>query len=72
MNKIQKSVKTVRTFVGDVVTEMGRCTWPERQELIESTIVVIVSVLLLSLFVGLCDRVLVGVLNVLIQLIRPG
>jgi len=72
MNKIQESVKNVRSFIGEVTAEMGKCTWPERQELMGSTLVVIVSVLLMSVFVGLSDRVLVGVLRLLIRVIQPG
>jgi preprotein translocase subunit SecE len=35
--------------------------------LIESTIVVIVAVLLLSAFVGVCDKALLGLLKLLIH-----
>ncbi|NQU41044.1 MAG: preprotein translocase subunit SecE [Lentisphaerae bacterium] len=45
---------------------MKKSTWPSRQELLESTVVVIVCLVLMSLFVGLCDRILVMILHVLI------
>ncbi|MBT3294179.1 MAG: preprotein translocase subunit SecE [Verrucomicrobia bacterium] len=45
---------------------MKKSTWPSRQELLESTIVVIVCLVLMSLFVGFCDRVLVMILQLLI------
>ena len=66
MNKLQESVNGVRVFFGEVVTEMKKCTWPERQELIESTTVVIVLVLMLSAFVGVSDKLLVTLLKLLI------
>ncbi|MBN2302185.1 MAG: preprotein translocase subunit SecE [Lentisphaerae bacterium] len=56
----------VRFFVGDVITEVKKSTWPSRQELFESTIVVIVSVMLLSLFVGVSDKLLITMLRLLI------
>ncbi|MDP6631601.1 MAG: preprotein translocase subunit SecE [Kiritimatiellia bacterium] len=56
----------VKTFTGDVIGEMKKATWPSRQELLESTMVVIVSLIMMSLFVGFCDRVLVMILQVLI------
>ena len=58
-------IQKVKAFSSDVIAEMKKCTWPERQELVESTIVVIVSVCLLSAFVGICDKVLITVLRVL-------
>ncbi len=39
------------TFFNDVYKEMGKVTWPTRQELRESTVVVLVVCLLISLFV---------------------
>ncbi len=56
----------VKTFTGEVIGEMKKATWPSRQELLESTIVVIVCLVLMSLFVGFCDRVLVMILRLLI------
>lgn len=48
----------VRGFFADVHAEMKKCTWPTWGELRGSTIVVIVSVVLLSVYVGFCDLVL--------------
>ena len=56
----------MRGFVEEVVSETKKTTWPERQELLESTVVVIVLVLLLAVFVGVSDKVLVGLLKLLI------
>ena len=65
-NKLQDSVNGVKVFASEVVGEMKKSTWPSRQELLESTIVVIVCLVLMSLFVGFCDRVLVMILRLLI------
>jgi preprotein translocase subunit SecE len=67
-------VNVVR-FVGEVRVELGKCSWPwdanltgfkKYKELIESTIVVVISVVLLAGFVTSCDWIfahLVGALT---------
>ncbi len=56
----------VRTFVADVVTEIRKTSWPTRQELVESTWVVIVMVLVLGVYLSLCDKFLIELLKWLI------
>jgi preprotein translocase subunit SecE len=48
----------VREFVKEVKVESTKVSWPTRIELRDSTIVVIVAVLLVSVFVGAVDYVL--------------
>ena len=48
----------VREFFKDVQTESAKVSWPTRTELRDSTIVVIVTVLIVTAFVGVVDRVL--------------
>jgi len=66
MKSLRQSLQGFRTFLDGVVLEMKKTSWPGRQELLESTVVVIVSVLLLSVYVGLADKVLVSLLRVII------
>ena len=47
-----------REFIKEVRVESGKVSWPTRTELRDSTIVVIVTVLLVSAFIGVVDRVL--------------
>ena len=54
-----------REFVKDVRVESGRVTWPTRQELRDSTIVVIVMVLLVSVFLFAWDRIFAFLMNLL-------
>jgi len=42
-------------YLREVRTEMGKVTWPQKKEIIGSTLVVIVSVFLVSFFLGLVD-----------------
>ena len=63
MKKIVELINVLRTFLGEVKTELKKCTWPTRQELFGSTMVVVISVLFLGIFVGLSDTVLMGLLR---------
>ncbi len=42
-------------FFTDVVKEMGKVTWPRKEELRESTMVVLVVCLLIAFFVAAVD-----------------
>ena len=66
MDKLRMRIHGIRIFFDEVLGEIRKSTWPEKQELIESTIVVIVSVLMLSMFVGVSDKLLITVLRFLI------
>ena len=49
-------VTRVNTFVQSAVVESKKATWPSRQELIESTQVVVVATLIVMIFLFLVDR----------------
>lgn len=51
----------VATFYSEVVTEMRKVTWPDREQLKDTTIKIIIFVL----FIG----AILGILDVLLQLI---
>jgi preprotein translocase subunit SecE len=51
-------MEQVREFVKDVRVESTKVRWPTRSELRDSTIVVIVAVLIVMVFVGIVDRIL--------------
>jgi len=51
-------IDKIRSFYTSIVGELAKCTWPTWQELYESTVVVIVSSVLLSLFVLVVDVVI--------------
>ena len=48
----------VQNFIGEVMAEMKKVSWVTRQELLDSTLVVIASSLLLGIFVAAIDFVL--------------
>jgi len=54
-------------FFNDVKLEMGKVSWSTRDELIGSTIVVIVSLAILSIFIGICDVLLSAAVNIIMS-----
>jgi preprotein translocase subunit SecE len=67
MNKLNQVVGTVKTFLDEVKVELVKCSWPTRKELFGQSVVVIISVIILGIFVGLCDLVNVGLLRFIIH-----
>ena len=49
-------VQGAREYLKDVRVEVSKVTWPTREELRESTLVVIVMVFLIAVFIGIVDR----------------
>jgi preprotein translocase subunit SecE len=47
-----------RDFLKDVRVEAGKVSWPTRDELRDSTTVVIITVLLVAAFIGIVDQIL--------------
>ena len=56
----------ITNFVIEVGVELRKSAWPTRPELIESTVMVIVSVIMLAVFVGICDLILMRLLKLII------
>jgi preprotein translocase subunit SecE len=52
----------VRDFLAEVMVELRKSSWPTRKELIDSTFVVIVTVLILGIFVALADLVFLRII----------
>jgi len=46
----------VREYMKDVRGELTKVSWPTREELRDSTVVVIVTVLLVAAFIGIVDQ----------------
>ena len=47
----------IRRFCADTVAELGRCSWPSRQQLLESTVLVVVAMVILACFVAGVDEI---------------
>lgn len=67
MNKLSESVGSLRTFLEEVKVELLKCTWPTRKELFGQSMVVIIAVIILGAFVGLCDVINMNLLRFIIR-----
>jgi preprotein translocase SecE subunit len=63
MERLRQWMRGVAVFWDEVVAETRKTDWPPRQELVESTVVVLVAVVLLSVFVGVGDKLLVTLIS---------
>jgi preprotein translocase subunit SecE len=50
-------------FFTDVVREMSKVTWPKREELRDSTVIVLVVCLIIAVFIYLVDTVVAKALS---------
>ena len=55
-----------KAFLEEVRFEASKVTWPTRQELRESTIVVVATVAIISAFTAIVDRVVVQLVTLII------
>lgn len=67
MNKIVQFWDDLKAFLAGVRNELKKCSWPTRSELLDSTIVVVVSVAFFGIFVGVSDWGIMKVLAVIIK-----
>jgi preprotein translocase subunit SecE len=61
--------QSTRIFVGEMVGELQKASWPTRTELRDSTIVVILASLLLGLFTSISDFSLYQVVDLFTSLV---
>ena len=52
-------------FLAEVMAELKKSSWPTRRELTDSTVVVIITVLVLGVFVALADLVFLRIISLL-------
>jgi preprotein translocase subunit SecE len=64
---VTQVIARVREFVREVLLEFKRVTWPSRQELMNSTTVVIVVTVVLAFFLGAVD---IGLTKVVERILR--
>ena len=60
-------VNKVRVFIQEVRAEMQKVTWSTREELIGSTAVVLMMMLILSSFIGAADFLFSSVLSAILR-----
>ena len=62
-NFIDKSIQ----FLREVKVELKKVTWPSRKQTVGSTVVVLVIVSIISLFLGVVDAGLAGIIRAVLQ-----
>ena len=60
-------IQKIRQFFADVALEGKRINWPERRELVESSLVVIVFIVILAVVILVCDTILEYVLHLILD-----
>ena len=60
-------ISKVKKFISEVIAEMKKVSWTTRQELVDSTLIVILSSFLLGLFVGAIDFIFSRGISVIIK-----
>jgi preprotein translocase subunit SecE len=62
-----ETLRKVREFFHDVLVEFRRVSWPTRNEVVGSTSVVIVMVLVLAVFLAVVDHALTWLVRLVIR-----
>ena len=57
----------IANFLREVKIELGKVTWSTKSELISSTAVVIISVIMLAVFIAICDFILLRFINLILK-----
>ena len=59
LGKIMKTgvMSKIRHFVSGTIAELGKCTWPDRASVFESTLLVLFMIAVLAVFVAAIDYV---------------
>jgi preprotein translocase subunit SecE len=63
--------RKIRIFSTETVGELKKASWPTLPELRQSTIVVLVAIVILGLFVSLADFTMVNWISLLTDLVDP-
>ncbi len=59
-------IKKAVNYLRDVRTEMSKVSWPTREELTESTVIVIILSMVLAVFVFGIDQTLSNIIKVIL------
>lgn len=64
--------QNIRLFAHETLTELKKSNWPNRTELRNLTLIVIVAVALLGIFVSFSDFALYNIVNMFTDLVQAG
>jgi preprotein translocase subunit SecE len=67
MEKIKEFLQNAKQFFREVRVELKKVTWPSRKETIASTSVVLITVFLVSFFLGIVDLGLSRLIKIFLE-----
>ncbi|ANA41116.1 MULTISPECIES: preprotein translocase subunit SecE [Geobacter] len=59
-------IAKTKEFLTEVRAELGKVTWPTRKETVSTTWVVVAIVVLISIYLGVCDVVLAKLMRIIL------
>ncbi len=65
--KISQFLQKIVNFIKEARTELKKVTWPNRKQLIGSTIVVMTTVVVVAIYLGLIDLFFSHVVALILQ-----
>jgi preprotein translocase subunit SecE len=60
-------IEKIRNFLTEVFVELKKVSWPTKNELIGSTAVVIISVIIMAVYIGICDYIFSTAIHAIIK-----
>lgn len=67
LQKIVSAWQRLRTFLHEVVVETRKVSWPNREEVIATTVVVIAASFIFGIYLYVCDAVFFRAVNWVIR-----
>ncbi len=65
MSTVKQIIKSLGAYLGEVGVEFKKIAWPDRQELVDSTVVVISFIVILAVVVLCCDKTILFFLQLI-------
>lgn len=65
--KVSQLFPKVINFIREARAELKKVTWPNRKQLISSTIVVMITVIIVAIFLGVVDLVFSRIVAIILQ-----
>ena len=62
---MKQAVQNIGTYLNEVSVEFRKISWPDRQELVDSTLVVLSFIVIMAVVVLCCDKVIELVLQLI-------
>jgi len=65
MSNVKQVIQSLGAYLGEVGVEFKKIAWPDRQELVDSTLVVITFIVILAVVVLCCDKTILFFLQLI-------